>query len=403
MGSLLLERTRSLVALGLDLVRPAQRTGPDFGSATWLMGMTPGTLIKAVQIRPVGASGLLNPSDSWRIEFATSDAQGRILSATGAVFRSRTPWTGKGPRPTIALAPSTQGVARRCDPSYSCTVGIGPRVKPIDLVAAYEQPVINLFLATGADVVITDYPRDPADDVELYCDHVAAAHSLADAVRASTNLGVDTSKLGLWGFSQGGGAAAAWLEEPEYAPDLQLLAAVVAAPPVDMVSMLHHVDGALASVVILYAVAGLMASDNTIAEEIAPHLSPKGVVAIANGASTCALGAVLHRPWAHTRSWTKSGVSMASLLDDLPLTSAHLDTMRLGTKRPLRIPIRLWSSPYDDLVPHADVAALADSWGVGFLSRRDRRIRGRTGTNHFGPYFRFAATDVRWLLDQLNG
>ena len=403
MASLLLPRVRSLVGLGLDLVRPAQRTGPDFGRATWLMGVTPGSLLEAVQIRPVGASGLLNPSDSWRIEYATSDTQGRILSATGAVFRSRTPWMGKGERPTIAFAPSTQGVARRCDPSYSCTVGIEPRIKPIDLIAAYEQPVINLFLAAGADVVITDYPRDPGDDVELYCDHVAAARSLADAVRASTNLGVGTAKLGLWGFSQGGGAAAAWLEEPEYAPDLQLLAAVVAAPPVDMVSMLHHVDGALASVVILYAVAGLMASDDAIAAEIAPHLSPRGVAAIANGARTCALGAVLHRPWSHTRSWTRTGVSMASLLDDLPLTSSHLDATRLGTKRPLGIPIRLWSSPYDDLVPHSDVSALAESWGVEFLSRTAKRIRGRTGTNHFGPYFLYAATDVGWLLDRLNG
>ena len=94
---------------------------------------------------------------------------------------------------------------------------------------------------------------------------------------------------------------------------------------------------------------------------------------------------------------------MASLLDDLPLTSSHLDATRLGSKRPLGIPIRLWSSPYDDLVPHSDVAALAESWGVEFLSRTAKRIRGRTGTNHFGPYFLYAATDVGWLLDRLNG
>lgn len=402
MARLFLPRVRSLAGICLDLVRPAQRTGPDFGQATWLMGITPGALVKAAPIRPVGASGVLNPSQSWRIEYATSDSLNRVVSATGAVFRSRTPWKGNGSRPTIAFAPSTQGVARRCDPSYSCTVGVGPRVKPVDMIAAYEQPVINLFLAAGADVVITDYPRDPEDDVELYCDHVSAARALADAVRASRDLGVDTTTLGLWGFSQGGGAAAAWLEEPEYTPELQLLAAVVAAPPTDLVSMLHHVDGALASVVILYAVAGLMARDEDIAAEIAPHLSPKGAAAIVNGARTCAMGAVLHRPWAHTRTWTRTGVTMAKLLDDLPRTSAHLDAIRLGAVQPPNIPIRLWSALHDDLVPYEDVAKLADDWGIDLTTRRERGIRGRTGTNHFGPYFLHAAEDVGWLLDQLS-
>ncbi|WP_284523321.1 lipase family protein [Corynebacterium aquatimens] len=70
------------------------------------------------------------------------------------------------------------------------------------------------------------------------------------------------------------------MEQPEYAPELQPLAAVVGAPPADLTAMLDHVDGAMASIVILYAVAGMMASDTAIAEEIAPHLSPEGLEAV---------------------------------------------------------------------------------------------------------------------------
>lgn len=395
-------RARSLVSLAFDLIRPVQRTGTEFGAASWLTGVTPGTMLKATPIAPVGLSRRLNRADAWRIEYATSDAKGRVFTATGAVFRSRTPWPGKGERPTVAFAPSTQGVARRCDPSLSCTVGVGPRFFPLDVIAAYEQPAINLFVAAGADVVLTDYPRDPSDDVQLYCDHVSSARALADAVRAAQEVGVGQRNLGLWGFSQGGGAVGAWLEEPEYTPQLQPLAAVVGAPPADLVHMLDHVDGALASVVILYAVAGLMARDDAVAEEVAPHLSPEGAAAVLAGARTCALGAVVHRPWAHTRTWTRGGISMAQLLDELPLTSALLDENTLGRRRPLKIPLRLWSSRHDDLVPYSGVQALAEAWGVPLETRRMTRLTGRTGMNHFGPYFMHLASDAEWLLRRLG-
>ena len=394
-------RTGAGFLLGLAHARPA--TDPEFEVATWLTGLRPGTLMDTTRIEPVGLKNGVNPAQAWRISYATSDRSSRILTATGAVLRSRTPWSGAGPRPTVAFAPSTQGVAPRCDPSYTCTVGVAARRRPLDLIAAYEQPAINLLLASGANVVVSDHPRDPEGNVQMYCDHVSSARALADAVLAARELGIGTENLGLWGFSQGGGAVGAWLEEPEYTPELQPLAAVVGAPPADLTAMLKHVDGALASVVILYAVAGMMAADSRIAAELAPHLSAKGVEAVLAEASMCAVGAVLHRPWASTSDWTTSGVPMAELLDDLPATSAYLDAATLGLRAPLRIPVRLWASKRDDLVPFHTVQALARAWEVPLEARRFPRVLGRTGLSHFGPYFTHLAGDVKWLVRHLGG
>ncbi|OFT75708.1 MULTISPECIES: lipase family protein [Corynebacterium] len=394
-------RTALGLAGSVFVLRP--RTDPEFAAATWLAGARPGQLLAAETISPIGLGGRMNPAKAWRISYATSDRDSRVLSATGAVFRSLSPWRGEGEAPTVAFAPSTQGVAPRCDPSYTCTVGFSTRRSPLDAIAAYEQPAINLLLACGANVVVTDYPRDPEDNVQLYCDHVSSARALADALRASSELGIDTTNLGLWGFSQGGGAVGAWLEQPEYTPELQPLAAVVGAPPADLIAMLDHVDGAMSSVVILYAVAALMAADERIAGEITPYLSGEGVRAVMLGAQVCAAGAVLHRPWAQTSTWTTTGQTMAELLADLPLTSAHLEASRLGSRRPPRIPIRLWASLFDDLVPHPTVTTLGSAWGVDVHTRRLPRILGRTGMNHFGPYFAWLSRDVRWLLAQLGG
>lgn len=394
---------RATVGLLIDAMHDPRRTEPEHTGATWITGCAPGTLLQAREIKAVGLTSRVNPAQSWNIDFVTSDSAGRTLTATGAVFRSRTPWEGPGPRPTIAFAPSTQGVAARCDPSYSCTVGVAPRIGPADLIAAYEQPAIALFLARGANVVLTDYPRDPEDNVQLYCDHVAGAQSLIDATRAAAHLSLDADVLGLWGFSQGGGAVGAWLERPEYAPELQPLAAVCGAPPAGMIPMLDHVDGALPSVVILYAVAGLMAHHPDIAEEILPHLSPTGAAAILDNSRVCAISAALRRPWANTNAWTAGDISMAELLDALPRTAEILERQALGQRRPLRIPVRLWASHNDDIIPYSMVSDLSKQWDVPLLTRRLPRLPGRSGINHYGPYFQHLAGDVEWLLRRLGG
>ncbi|WKD57686.1 putative inactive lipase [Corynebacterium capitovis DSM 44611] len=394
---------RATVPLLFDATRAHPGTDPEFGHATWLVGTTPGQLLQSHCVRAIGLGSRLNPARAWRIDYATSDAQRRVVSATGAVFRSLCPWRGHGPRPTVAFAPSTQGVAPRCDPSYSCTVGVALRRQPLDLIASYEQPTINLFLAAGCNVVLTDYPREPESGVQLYCDHLSAARALADALRAAAELGIGSDNLGLWGFSQGGGAIGAWLENSHYAPELQPLAAVIGSPPANLAEVLDHVDGSLPSTVILYAVAGMMAADPGIAAEIAAVLSPSGLAAIELGERVCAVGAVAHTRWRSTREWTQSGLRMSDTLEHLPRTRDYLDRNVLGRHAIPDIPVRFWAALHDDVVPFSSSLSLARAWGVKLAESRIPRVPGRSGFNHFAPYYLRLHRDARWLVSQLGG
>ncbi|QPK84180.1 lipase [Corynebacterium qintianiae] len=397
------ELVRALAPFVVDAVNIRPRTEPEFGHATWLTGVTPGSLVNATPVDAVGLGTRLNPAEAWRIDYATSDAQRRILTATGAVFRSRVPWAGNTPRPTIAFAPSTQGVAPHCDPSYSCSVGLELRTKPFDAIAAHEQPVINYLIALGCNVVLTDYPRDPESNVQFYCDHASGARALADAVRASSSLGVESDNLGLWGFSQGAGAVGAWLEQPEYAPELQPLAAVVGSPPADLAEVLKHIDGAMPAAVVLYSVAGLMASDPEVFAELSPVLTDEGLAAIAFDATVCGPGAVLKYRYARTENWTTTGLPLGEVLDRFPASGEALDRMGLGHRAPASIPIRFWASRHDDVIPYAGSQRLAQRWGIELLNHRLPRIPGRMGLNHFMPYFLHAPRDAQWLMRQLGG
>ena len=351
-------------------------------------GADAGTLLRS---RPIPAVGLRGPQEATSFDYVTTDSRGRLLVASGALFRS-----GR-PGPLIGFAPSTQGVARHCNPSYSCSVGLRGFWPP-DFIAAYEQPAINWFLDASADVVIIDYPRDPVHNVQLYCDHQSGANALADAVSVARHLGA-RGTLGLWGFSQGGGAVGAYLEQET---GERPAAAVVGAPPARLDDVLDHVDGSLVAGVIAYTVAGLMVSGEDIRAEILSQLTPHGQRQLDANLATCTGGSLLASGWHNTATWTTSGKTLGEVVDDFPATRAEIDRRNLGTRDP-DVPVRLWGSLHDDVIPFPMIDRLRHDWpSAEWQPREMRRVPGRTGLNHFAPYFQWLADDSSWLLSHLR-
>lgn len=354
---------------------------------TWLLGGHPGTLLAT---EPVHAVGLRPPQSAQRFEYVTRDSLNRTITATGTLLRS-----GR-PGPLIGFAPSTQGVARHCDPSYSCTVGatlVGTR----DMIAAYEQPSLLVLLAGGADIVMIDYPRDPETGVQMYCDHLGGAHALEDAVTVARALGAD-GPLGLWGFSQGGGAVGAYLESKAEQP----VAAVVGAPPAELDEVLRHIDGSMITGVIAYTLGGLMALSPAIRDELIGQLTESGLNALVDNLSMCTVGSVKHSGWTRTSAWSKTARPFGELVEELPAVSAEIARRRLGS-RDVKVPVRLWATTTDDVIPFGSVEKLHSRWpSANWHPRRFPRVPGRSGFNHFAPYYRWLRADSRWLLQQLK-
>lgn len=386
---------------------PGWGNEPTFGDATWVIGQEAGTLLQSAPMRLLGTRGRLNPATAYRIEYVTTDARDRMITATGAYFHSHTPWRG-GRRPIIAFAPSTQGVAKHCDPSYSCTVGANIfRSRPYDVIAAYELPTINMFLAAGCHVVMTDYPRDPDLGLQLYCDHPSGARALADAVRASRQIGLPaTAPIGVWGFSQGGGTAASLLEDHDYAPDVRPAAGIVGAPPAQLADVMRHVDGSMVTGVLGYAIGGLLVTSPEVKDEILSILSESGLSALVEILATCTGGSVLATGWRSSAHWTTSAMTFGAIMEEMPAMAKELERRRPGTGTP-EVPVLLWGSRHDDVVPIEQVRQLHHDWtshGADVAWREDLtwKIPGRTGANHFGPYYRNLTRDVGWLLDHLR-
>ncbi|MDK7215002.1 lipase family protein [Corynebacterium pyruviciproducens] len=387
---------------------------PTFVEPEAVAGFTPGDVIRHTAMHVVGLGSPRHnpwrvPAHVERMEFVTTDSHGRRQTATGGVIHPRLPWTGPGPRPTIAIAPATQGVAKHCDPSLSLALGFRLLPgRPFDFVAAYELPTFNYFVARGANVVFTDYPRNPDTGIQYYCDHVASGHSLVDAVRAATHLGIPPgSPLGLWGFSQGGGAVCSALERPSYAAGLPLRAAVAGVPPVDLSAVLDYIDGTMLVGVLSYAIAGLAAQGDAEFAELAAVFNETGLAEIGVNLSTCAGGMLAQSGYHSTSSWTLSGLSLTELLTRgaAPAVSATIERQKLGKTGAIpSVPLFLWGSAHDDVIPVGPVRELARRWqGAGapltYWESALPDVPGRTSINHNLPYFTTLTRNADWLME----
>lgn len=167
-----------------------------------------------------------------RYQYRSTDSLGNASEDTAIYIDPNKPWTGPGERPLVAVPAGTQGTGQHCDPSLSIQSGPEIRIDPFDMVFPYEAIPVGVHLERGAAVVLIDHHRN-ADGHQAYLDNIASGQSTLDAIAAAQELGVSPeAPVGIHGYSQGGGAAAAAAERAEvYAPSSTLSPQPLVAPP----------------------------------------------------------------------------------------------------------------------------------------------------------------------------
>lgn len=203
----------------------------------------PGEIIRAEKLPP--STGV----SEWRVMFHSTDLSGHDAAVTG-VFAVPAGPPPAGGFPVIALAHPTVGLARKCAPSVAAATG--------GVAALY-----SIFLKAGFAVTAPDYQGLGAPGEPSYLIGPVEAHNLLDAARAIARLpGAQVSGQALiWGYSQGGHAAAFAAETArDYAPDLHLTGIVIVAPGARLDLILDNVfahpqPGGLSGIVALIVVA----------------------------------------------------------------------------------------------------------------------------------------------------
>ncbi len=196
----------------------------------------PGTLLRIESIDADIAN-----ADAWRILYRSTDHAGEPGVVSGLLFAPR---GVSGAMPLVAVGHGSTGTDVTCAPSLSA--------RPLASMPAVEEA-----LAAGFAVVATDYHGLGVDGSHPYMVGDASAHAVLDSVRAAQQaIAVDTDRVALWGFSQGGHAVLFAAERAAtYAPDVGLRGVVALAPPIDLEDVILDGHGTVLGTLLLVTTA----------------------------------------------------------------------------------------------------------------------------------------------------
>ncbi len=334
--------------------------------------------VRAVEVpTTVGAYAL-------QVVHGSTDTHGRPSSVSGTVLRPRTAWAGPGPRPVLSYGVGVHGLGRDCAPSHLLRTG-----------AEAELPLIERALARGWVVAVSDGEGLGMPGPHTYGAGRPGGHALLDAARAAIRLvpelAPDAPVL-LWGYSEGG-RNAAWAAElqPDYAPDLSLLAVAAGGVPADLHQTAVALDAGPFSGLNLAVLVGLARAYDEPA--LWAILSDEGRRAAAHAATLDVVGLVLEHPEplaVHTRR--------SEPWDD-PAWRRVLARERNGARAP-QVPAYLYHVTDDEIVPSH----------LGRELARTYRLRGAdvtwvelVGEDHLGGAHAAGDAVVAWFADRLAG
>ena len=371
----------------------------------------PGDLIRTepsrLVLEPSGQLGAIMATGT-RIMYRSSDSRDRPMAVTGTYFEPFNPWPGAGPRPLIVYGPGTQGLGDQCAPSRQFNQGI--HWSPfLDFTFNYEEMFVATMVARGFAVVMTDYEGLGTPGVHTYVNRVAQANAMLDAGRAAARLpGTSLDPHGpmaLFGYSQGGGAAASAVElASEYAPELRIVGAYAGAPPADLEELIPFADGSVLVGVIGYALNSVMATYPEYADVVRAALSPMGEKLVDDTQYQCVEETALRFRFKHLQDFFNGDVTQVVTN---PLFRKLFDSQHLGRFKP-DAPVLIVSNRYDPLVPYRAAAQLGRDWcaqgaDVQFWTNEQPPLFNKLVVNHALPQFVDGERAMRWIADRFNG
>ncbi|MBT2415084.1 alpha/beta fold hydrolase [Streptomyces sp. ISL-12] len=350
------------------------------------------------------------PGRATRLMYKSTDAGGGPMAVTGAYVEPTAKWRGDGPRPLVVVAPGTMGQGDQCAASMGLEHPL--RFNGRTVSVGYEDLAVYRLLARGIAVVVTDYAGlGTTDRLHTYVNRVDEAHAVLDAVRAARSLAEASvtaeSPVGLFGYSQGGGATAAAAElQPSYAPDVTLSGTYSGAAPADLTEVTEAIDGSDLAGALGWSLNGFLQTEPALRPIADQYVNQAGREALEDLSTMCVGDALFGYAFARSGSWTKTGQSLGDVIRAEPALQAFLAEQRIGTRKPAG-PVRVATGTSDNLVPHGQTREMAAGWcALGGQVDYEPVVLPNVGDkliNHFAALLADQGEAVSWLTDRLAG
>lgn len=330
----------------------AEAPRPAFYEPPATVAGDPGTIVRtepaSYLLDPLGLSSTI--ATATKVMYVSRDRLSRPIAVTGIVIVPKARWLGSGKRPLISYAAGTQGMADRCAPSRVMVES-----------AQYEIAGFGPLVTSGYAVAMTDYQGLGTPGTHTYMNRAAQGQAVLDMARAAQRLpgsGLSASTpVGIMGYSQGGGAAAAAVELlPAYAPELKVKGALLGAVPADLAATGTNLDGGLWAAFLGYATIGLAAGYD---QDPMPFLNDAGQAYAVQVENSCVFD-FGQFSFQQSSGFTADGRPLTAYLAESPWKEIVAE-QTIGTVKPT-VPVRVTHSALDDTIPYAVGKAMAKSW-----------------------------------------
>jgi len=349
----------------------------------------PGTVLRSRDVQVAFLGLVPQKLVATQLLYRTTDLNG-LPQATVTTVIAPTDRTDERPCPIVSYQCAIDAVAARCFPSYAFRRG----AHAVGAVAQVEFLLVAAALAEGWAVSVPDHeglagrwgaPYEPG-------------YHVLDGLRAALNhkplnLSAD-APVGLWGYS-GGGLATAWAAEvqTDYAPDLNVVGAVLGSPVGDLGHTFRRLNGTFFSGLPALVVAALSHVYPDLDRIIAEHATDEGKSMLKDLETMTTAGAVLRL----------IGKDMDDLVDwplervlATPEIRHVFDSIKLGTKAP-SIPVLIVQAVHDELISVEVIDELAEAYragGTNVTYHRDALCE------HLLLHPLSAPMTLRWLRDR---
>jgi len=299
----------------------------------------------------------------------------------------------RAPIPVLSYQCAIDAVTSRCFPSYA----LRRRAVAPGALAQFEFLLIAAALAEGWAVSVPDHEGPHGAWGTPY----EPGYRILDGLRAATRserLGLaPEAPIGLWGYS-GGGLATAWAAEvcSSYAPELNIVGAVLGSPVADLGHAFRRLNGSLYAGLPGMVVAALSHAYPGLDRVIQEHATDKGKAMLLRIEKMTTAHAVLRF----------MRMDMGKLVDrpleqilQTPEVQEVFDNIKLGTAVPTP-PVLIVQAVHDRIVSVDDIDELSHTYETGGASVTYHRD---LFSEHMLLHPMSAPMTLRWLIDRFDG
>ncbi|OBA60872.1 lipase [Mycobacterium sp. 1100029.7] len=349
----------------------------------------PGTVLRSRDVELAFLGLIPQPVSAIQLLYRTMDMNGNPEACVTTVVVPSERVGGQS-SPVLSYQCAIDAMSARCFPSYA----LRRRSKALGSIAQLEFFLIAAAVAEGWAVSIPDHEGL----LGMWGAPFEPGYRILDGIRAAMTCDrlplTPSSPIGLWGYS-GGGLASAWAAEmcADYAPELDIVGAVLGSPVGDLGHTFRRLNGGVFAGLPALVVAALAHVYPDLDRVIKEHTNDEGRALLDGLEKMTTVEAVVRM------ARKNMGDYLDEPLEDIlssPEVSHVFDSIKLGVSTPAP-PVLIVQAVHDYLIDVHDIDALADAYSAGGA---DVTYHRDAFNEHMFLHPLSAPMALRWLTDR---